>query len=88
MTENVSPEVLEGMKMLVDHVLSSMGNDEVRSRTLTQQTGSGMAQLCMWQLIVGYSLRELEAREEIRKKFEASSDEPPSSSTSAGTKPE
>jgi hypothetical protein len=26
-----------------------------------------MAQLCMWQLAVGYNLRELEVREELKK---------------------
>lgn len=42
---------------------------EILSKTLTQQTGSGMAQLCMWQLVVGFNLREMEAREDLRKNF-------------------
>jgi hypothetical protein len=29
---------------------------------LLQQSGSGLAQLCMWQLALGYSLRELEVQ--------------------------
>ena len=28
-----------------------------------------MAQLCMWQLVVGFNLREMEAREDMRKNF-------------------
>ena len=26
-----------------------------------------MAQLCMWQLVIGYNLRELEVREEMKQ---------------------
>lgn len=44
-------------------------DSEILSKTLTQQTGSGMAQLCMWQLVVGFNLREMEAREDLRKNF-------------------
>lgn len=44
-------------------------DSEILSKTLTQQTGSGMAQLCMWQLVVGFNLREMEAREDMRKNF-------------------
>ena len=35
--------------------------------TLTEIPASVLAQLCMWQLVVGYNLREIEAREELRK---------------------
>ena len=34
--------------------------------TVTEQSGEALAQLCMWQLVVGYNLRELEVREEFR----------------------
>lgn len=34
--------------------------------TVTEQSGEALAQLCMWQLVVGFNLRELEVREEFR----------------------
>ncbi|KAG5189657.1 hypothetical protein JKP88DRAFT_217690 [Tribonema minus] len=71
LTAGMSPEVLESMKMLVETVMRSMGATTIGRQTLTQQSSNGMAQLCMWQLAVGYSLREMEAREEIRQRFEA-----------------
>ena len=30
-----------------------------------------LAQLCMWQLVVGYNLREMEAREELNMQLSA-----------------
>eukprot|EP00579_Thalassiosira_antarctica_P006101 CAMPEP_0201887658 /NCGR_PEP_ID=MMETSP0902-20130614/25512_1 /ASSEMBLY_ACC=CAM_ASM_000551 /TAXON_ID=420261 /ORGANISM="Thalassiosira antarctica, Strain CCMP982" /LENGTH=534 /DNA_ID=CAMNT_0048417665 /DNA_START=92 /DNA_END=1696 /DNA_ORIENTATION=+ len=33
--------------------------------TVTEQSGEALAQLCMWQLVVGFNLRELEVREEF-----------------------
>ncbi|CAM9239431.1 unnamed protein product, partial [Choristocarpus tenellus] len=76
LTTNVSPEVLESMRLLVQTVLGGSGNGEkILGETLTQQTGSAMGQLCMWQLVVGYSLREMEAREDLLKTFQKSSEE-------------
>ncbi|CAM9622985.1 unnamed protein product [Pylaiella littoralis] len=69
LTAGVSPDVLESMRLLVETVMGGMGDSEILSKTLTQQTGSGMAQLCMWQLVVGFNLREMEAREDMRKNF-------------------
>ena len=48
-----------------------MGTTDANSRiigpdTVTEQSGEALAQLCMWQLVVGYNLRELEVREEFR----------------------
>ncbi|CAM9671328.1 unnamed protein product [Chrysoparadoxa australica] len=68
LTQGVSPEVLESMRMLVETVMRSMGGGEISATTITQQTGQGMSQLVMWQLVVGYNLREMEAREELRKR--------------------
>ena len=36
---------------------------------LVQQSGSAMAQLCMWQLVIGYNLRELEVRTQLKQQF-------------------
>lgn len=82
LTGTMSPEVLDAMKGLVTAVLSGIGEDEeededensvgrggdkiIGPRTVTEQSGEALAQLCMWQLVVGYNLRELEVREELR----------------------
>jgi len=36
------------------------------------QSGNAIAELCMWQLVTGYNLRELEVREEFETKFRES----------------
>jgi len=46
---------------------------KIRPDTVTEQSGEAMAQLCMWQLVVGYNLRELEVREELKNQLQGSS---------------
>ncbi len=41
--------------------------------TVTEQSGEALARLCMWQLVVGYNLREMEVREKLRASIEGSS---------------
>ena len=41
--------------------------------TVTEQSGEALARLCMWQLVVGYNLREMEVREKLRASLEGSS---------------
>ena len=48
LTSEVSEDVLDAMKRLVAAVMSGMGASEVSPNTLMQQSGSAMAQLCMW----------------------------------------
>jgi len=69
LTNTITPDVLDAMKQLVDTVLGGIGEGEIGPATITEQSGSAMAQLCMWQLVVGYNLRELEVREEMEKKL-------------------
>lgn len=82
LTGTMSPEVLEAMKGLVTAVLAGIGEDEeeamlgsaptegnankIGPETVTEQSGEALAQLCMWQLVVGFNLRELEVREGLR----------------------
>lgn len=66
LTSTVSPEVLAAMKGLVALVVQNIGNGQIGPNTITEQSGEAMAQLCMWQLVVGYNLRELEVREEMK----------------------
>eukprot|EP00536_Pseudo-nitzschia_multiseries_P009773 jgi/Psemu1/306808/fgenesh1_kg.282_\ len=67
LTNTMSQDVLICMKGLVQAVLSGIGEGKIGPDTVTEQSGEAMAQLCMWQLAVGYNLRELEVREEMKK---------------------
>jgi hypothetical protein len=67
LTNTMSPDVLVAMKGLVQAVMSGIGEGEIGPETVTEQSGEAMAQLCMWQLAIGYNLRTLEVREEMKK---------------------
>lgn len=67
LTNTMSPDVLVAMKGLVAAVLEGIGDGQITADTVTEQSGEAMAQLCMWQLVVGYNLRELEVREEMKR---------------------
>jgi Protein of unknown function (DUF760) len=66
LTGTVSQDVLLAMKGLVNVVMAGIGEGQIAADTVTEQSGEAMAQLCMWQLVVGYNLRELEVREEMK----------------------
>jgi hypothetical protein len=69
LTNTISKDVLVAMKGLVNVVMSGIADEdgEIGPDTVTEQSGESMAQLCMWQLVVGYNLRELEVREEMKQ---------------------
>jgi hypothetical protein len=67
LTNTMSPDVLVAMKGLVQAVMSGIGEGQIGPETVTEQSGEAMAQLCMWQLAIGYNLRTLEVREEMKK---------------------
>jgi hypothetical protein len=67
LTNTMSQDVLKSMKGLVNVVMTGIGEGKIGPETITEQTGEAMAQLCMWQLVVGYNLRELEVREEMKQ---------------------
>ena len=67
LTNTMSQDVLVCMKGLVQAVLAGIGEGQIGPDTVTEQSGEAMAQLCMWQLAVGYNLRELEVREEMKQ---------------------
>ena len=69
LTNTMSQDVLVSMKGLVNAVMSGIGEGQITANTVTEQSGEAMAQLCMWQLVVGYNLRELEVREEMKKQL-------------------
>lgn len=66
LTNTMSPDVLVAMKGLVNAVISGIGDGQIGPNTVTEQSGEAMAQLCMWQLAIGYNLRTLEVREEMK----------------------
>jgi hypothetical protein len=67
LTNTMSDDILGAMKGLVNVVMGGIGEGQIDKNTVTEQSGEAMAQLCMWQLVVGYNLRELEVREEMKK---------------------
>ena len=72
LTNTITPEVLQAMRSLVNNVLAGIVDDKgetIGPETVTEQSGNAMAQLCMWQLVVGYNLRELEVREEMEERM-------------------
>jgi len=66
LTNTMSDDILGAMKGLVNVVMGGIGEGQIDKNTVTEQSGEAMAQLCMWQLVVGYNLRELEVREEMK----------------------
>ena len=75
LTEGISPEVVETMKRLVDFVLeggdSGKGpkglSDEEKAEMEMEIPGSALQQLALWQLVLGYRLREEEASGEYKR---------------------
>jgi hypothetical protein len=77
LTNTMSSDVLVAMKGLVNAVLAGIGEEAqepITPQTITEQSGEAMAQLCMWQLAIGYNLRTLEVREEMKKSIAGSQD--------------
>ena len=75
LTEGISPEIVETMKRLVEFVLE--GGDSAKGKKgLTPDDkakmemeipGSALQQLALWQLVLGYRLREEEASGEYKR---------------------
>jgi len=74
LTQGISPDVVESMKMLIDFVLDGPGSGpESRMKGKQKEMelpGSALQQLALWQLVIGYRLRETEATGEWRKMLE------------------
>jgi Protein of unknown function (DUF760) len=76
LTNTMSQDVLIAMKGLVNAVIAGIGEGQIGPDTITEQSSEAMAQLCMWQLALGYNLRTLEVREEMRKAISGGRDIP------------
>lgn len=77
LTEGISPEVVDAMKMLINFVLEGGDptSNKKRATALSPEDmeremelpGSALQQLALWQLVLGYRLREAEATGEYKK---------------------
>jgi hypothetical protein len=80
LTQGISPEVIESMKMLIDFVLEGGpegggGENNAKKRAIDKKKkmelpGSALQQLALWQLVIGYRLRETEATGDWRRMLE------------------
>lgn len=76
LTEGISPEVVETMKMLVDFVLEGGDSNKKNGKASKaaememELPGSALQQLALWQLVLGYRLREAEATGDYLKLLE------------------
>eukprot|EP00960_Hanusia_phi_P038736 753572-Hanusia_phi.AAC.7 len=71
LTSSVSPEVLDAMRKLVDTVIKGMGADPALMRYFYDLKANFWPHVTLnLQLVVGYNLREMEAREELNKRNE------------------
>eukprot|EP00554_Chaetoceros_debilis_P001077 CAMPEP_0194088092 /NCGR_PEP_ID=MMETSP0149-20130528/27770_1 /TAXON_ID=122233 /ORGANISM="Chaetoceros debilis, Strain MM31A-1" /LENGTH=534 /DNA_ID=CAMNT_0038771671 /DNA_START=42 /DNA_END=1646 /DNA_ORIENTATION=+ len=78
LTKGISPEVVEAMQMLIEFVLEpgakdrpkSDGDKKALNEIEMEIPGSALQQLALWQLVLGYKLRENEATGEYRKLLE------------------
>ena len=71
LTEGIAPETVETMKLLIKFVLE--GGNKKKKMDLDQEMelpGSALQQLALWQLVLGYRLRENEAKGEYKKLLE------------------
>ena len=74
LTQGISPEIVETMKMLINYVLeggeSGKGKGISKDKMEMEIPGSALQQLALWQLVLGYRLREAEAKGEYLKLLE------------------
>jgi len=69
LTEGITPEVIDTMKLLVKFVLDG-GPDKAGKIEEDQEVDipvGALRQLCLWQLILGYRLRENEAKGDYKE---------------------
>lgn len=71
LTQGISPEIVETMKLLINYVLeggeSGKGKNVPKEKLEMEIPGSALQQLALWQLILGYRLREAEAKGDYLK---------------------
>lgn len=75
LTEGISPEIVSTMKMLVEFVLDGGDSGKARKDKKKEELeleipGAALQQLALWQLVLGYRLREAEAKGDYLKLLE------------------
>lgn len=63
LSSGMSEDVMEAFGILVDALMEKLQISKEGPEVAVQQSMSAVAQLCMWQLTVGYRLREIESFE-------------------------
>ena len=81
LTDSISQDVLECMRILIEDILSEAG---VGGESFMETSGLKLRELLVWQLISGYKLRELEAKEELNRLMEESGGREPGADGGAG----
>jgi hypothetical protein len=70
LSESISPDVQEAMKLMISTLFASMGIEpDGLDPALVQNSGDALAKICFWQLISGYTLREMELKDQLDKGF-------------------
>lgn len=67
LTSGVAPDVLEAMEALVYGILKQFGVQD--GERIVLESSDAMKKLLLWQLAIGYNLREMEVREDFKKQF-------------------
>jgi len=69
LTEGIAPETVETMKLLIKFVLEGGSKKQKMTNPDSEMElpGSALQQLALWQLVLGYRLRENEAKGEYKK---------------------
>lgn len=65
LTSEVSQEVLDAMRILIENILSDAGVGSGES--FMETSGLKLKELLVWQLVSGYKLRELEAQQNLNR---------------------
>ena len=68
LTEGISPEVVDTMKLLIKFVLEGGSKKKkIEPDKEMEVPGSALQQLALWQLVLGYRLREQEAKGDYKR---------------------
>ena len=68
LSAGIDDKTVDAMRMVVEFVLGMGGEPVEGDQTVTMQRRA-LEQLCVWQLVVGYRLREAEAKGDARQRL-------------------
>jgi hypothetical protein len=68
LSQGITPEVMECMQILIEAVLAR-DTGVANAAAIVDSKGVKLRELLVWQLVTGYTLRELEQKEELNKLF-------------------